>query len=223
MTEQLPVDDQPTLETAAPLVDAPAADAPFPGAPVDGAPFVGAPVAGAPAVEPIVQAPVDAPVEASAPAAPPPAATETVTCPECGAVATVTLNRRESHDFCRNCDYPLFWTPSKVFIDRAGAGDDSLRRLPGTVGRATVASITCPHCAEPNAVAAVVCIRCGRSLQPEAPPPPPPPPPPQPVYVPPPPVQAPPERDLHWLWFIAAFVVVLTGILVVLFVTHTIG
>src|SRR6185312_7518191 len=76
-------------------------------------------------------------------AAMPPALAETITCPECGTIAQVTLNRRESIDFCRNCDYPLFWTPSKVVRDSSDTGDESLRRLPGQAGRATVASLPC--------------------------------------------------------------------------------
>jgi len=40
--------------------------------------------------------------------------TEAVTCPECGAMQQVALSRREANDFCRNCDFPLFWTPALV-------------------------------------------------------------------------------------------------------------
>ena len=77
-------------------------------------------------------------------AAMPPALAETVTCPECGTIAQVTLNRRESMDFCRTCDYPLFWTPTKVVRDASGIerrvaapaagpgrpGDDRLAAVP---------------------------------------------------------------------------------------------
>ncbi|HKC27311.1 MAG TPA: hypothetical protein VKB75_04810, partial [Jatrophihabitans sp.] len=61
----------------------------------------------------------------------PPALPETVTCPECGTLGSVVLSRRDSADFCTNCDFPLFWTPSKIQLDRASISDDSLRRLPG--------------------------------------------------------------------------------------------
>ena len=96
----------------------------------------------------------------------PPGKSEQVTCPECGRVAMVTLTRRESVDFCESCDYPLFWTPNRILLDAASLYDDSLRRLPGTVGRVAIASLPCPHCAEPNQVTAVNCVRCGRPLHP---------------------------------------------------------
>jgi hypothetical protein len=158
------------------------------------------------------------------PASGPPPATETITCPECGSAAAVTLNRRDSSDFCRNCDYPLFWAPSKVLRDPSSTShEESLRRLPGTVGRATIASLTCPHCAEPNAVSAVTCVRCGLSLHVVAEPPPPPPP---PVYVPPPPtpVYVEPERGVAWwVWALIGAAFVLTVVLVVLIATGTFG
>ncbi|HEY2044575.1 MAG TPA: hypothetical protein VGH11_18000 [Jatrophihabitans sp.] len=142
-----------------------------------------------------------------------PAATnESITCPECGTVAVVSVNRRESADFCRNCDYPLFWSPSKVVRGPdSGAGDQALRRLPGTVGRVSIASLTCPSCAEPNAVTATVCIRCGHSLLPvEAPPPPLP---PTPVYQPPAAVYEAPARGVpRWVWVLVGLLLV--GVLV---------
>ena len=98
----------------------------------------------------------------------PPPATEFITCPECGTTASVTLNRRDSVDFCRTCDYPLFWTPSKIIRDPSDSSDESLRRLPGTVGRATVASLACPFCYEPNALSAQTCVRCGKPMHPVA-------------------------------------------------------
>jgi hypothetical protein len=170
------------------------------------------------------------PVPAAEPATAPTAyagassATEQVVCPECGATAVVTLNRRESADFCRTCDYPLFWTPANVLRSASdGSAEDTLRRLPGTVGRATVASQPCPHCAEPNALSAQVCIRCGRPMHLEerpAPPPPPPayvPPPPEPVYV------VPKRRIAWWVWALLALGVVATVVLIVLAVTGVIG
>jgi DNA-directed RNA polymerase subunit RPC12/RpoP len=131
-------------------------------------------------------------------------ATQTITCPECGTLGTVSVNRRESSDFCRTCDYPLFWVPSRVILD-AGDGSDgrSLRRLPGTVGRSTVASVTCPHCDEPNTVSALVCVRCGKSMHPELAAPP-----PEIVYVPTPaptPVTEPAKSRIPWWVWVMAF------------------
>jgi hypothetical protein len=184
----------------------------------------------APATEPstaFFEAGAFAPPHGSAPPFAPTAPTQAedrdrVTCPECGAVQDVHLNRRESIDFCRNCDFPLFWTPSEVIRDR-GAGDgEGLRRLPGTVGRSTLASTACPHCAELNLVTAETCIRCGRPMHPviEAPPPP-------PVYVPPPPpvvVPPPPPKDVPWwVWAVAIFGGLAVLIFAILLVTGTIG
>lgn len=175
---------------------------------------------------------IDAPlapdrVAADAPSAPSvievitPAATEVLTCPECGTSASVTVNRREASDFCRTCDYPLFWTPSRVYYDHAGrSADETLRRLPGTVGRATVASLACPHCAEPNALTALTCVRCGLLMHPvpELPEP-------EPVYAPPPPptVYVEPEKGVAWwVWALLAFSTAVLITLLILILTHTI-
>lgn len=151
----------------------------------------------------------------------PPAASESVTCPECGTVAQVTLNRRDSVDFCRTCDFPLFWTPSKVLRDGSDTSDQSLRRLPGQAGRATIASLPCPFCYEPNALNAETCIRCGRSMHPvEAPPP------PQPLYIAPPPapvVEAPKQKVAWWVWALLAAGAAALIVLVVLITTGTLG
>ena len=150
------------------------------------------------------------------------AASQVVTCPECGTVAQVTLNRRESRDFCRNCDYPLFWTPNKVFYDRSDGSEESLRRLPGTVGRATVASLACPHCSEPNALTAQTCVRCGRPMHlVEAPPPP-----PAPVVAPPPPPAPapPPDKGVSWwVWLVLGIGAAALITLVILILTHVIN
>jgi hypothetical protein len=150
----------------------------------------------------------------------PAATTELLTCPECGTAAHVTLNRREATDFCRVCDYPLFWTPSKILRDPSDRGDESLRRLPGTVGRATLAALACPFCSEPNALTAQTCVRCGRPLHPvEAPPPP-------QVYLPPPPAPVEPEPESKvawWVWALLAFGAAALITLIVLISTHVIG
>lgn len=146
---------------------------------------------------------------------------ENVTCPECGAPAVVTLNRRQAEDFCRHCDYPLFWTPSLVVLDGGNLGADSLRRLPGTTGRAMTASVACPHCAEPNPVTAVNCVRCGLAMQMAAPPPPP------PTYVPPPPpapLPVPVEKHVPWwVWLIVGLIVAAAITVGILVGTGTIG
>ena len=168
-----------------------------------------------------VYSPAPAESPASAAVAPPAPGRDRVTCPECGAVQEVYLNRRDAVDFCHSCDFPLFWTPSEVIRDR-GAGDgESLRRLPGTVGRNTLASTACPHCSELNLVSAQVCVRCGQPLHPvvEAPPP------PEPVYVPPPPpiVEPEPERGVPWWVWALAGVLVVAAVLLILFLTNVIN
>jgi hypothetical protein len=161
-----------------------------------------------------------APASTTAAVMPPPAA-DTITCPECGTIAQVTLNRRESMDFCRNCDFPLFWTPTKVVRDPSATTDESLRRLPGQAGRATVASLPCPFCYEPNALSAETCIRCHRPMHPveQAPPP------PAPVYVPPPApvVVETPHKVAWWVWALLGLGAALLVTLVVLIATGTIG
>lgn len=166
-----------------------------------------------------------APAEPASPtptvaAAMPPALAETVTCPECGTIAHVTLNRRESVDFCRTCDYPLFWTPSKVVRDTSDTGQESLRRLPGQAGRATIAALPCPFCYEPNALSAQTCIRCGRPMHPVEEPPPP----PAPIYVAPEPVVVEPVKKVAWwVWALLALGAAALIVLIVLIGTGTIG
>jgi hypothetical protein len=89
-----------------------------------------------------------------------------ITCPGCGTVSHFEELRRSSTEFCRSCDYPLFWARSTLVGARAGEvdGDTGLRRLPGTAGRTTVATVTCWACQEPNLVAATICVRCGSDL-----------------------------------------------------------
>jgi hypothetical protein len=148
-------------------------------------------------------------------------ATETVTCPECGTVSQVTLNRRESLDFCRTCDFPLFWTPTKVVRDPSSTTDESLRRLPGQAGRATIASLPCPFCYEPNALSAQTCIRCQRPMHPVEEPPP-----PAPVHVAPAPeplVVEPAAKVAWWVWALLALGAAALVVLVVLIATHKIG
>ena len=157
-------------------------------------------------MEPPLQPPLAVP-------APGPTTEHQVTCPECGTVAMVALSRRESDDFCARCDFPLFWTPTKIVLDSSGGSGESLRRLPGTSGQAVVASLACPHCSEGNPITAVTCARCGGLMNP-------PPPEPEPVVVaPPPPPPAPePERTLPWwAWVAGALTLLMLMALVVYF------
>lgn len=100
---------------------------------------------------------------------------EWVTCPECGEASMIDPAQRRAEDFCPNCDFPLFWARAAVVAMAGDATGASLRRLPGTVGRAATASVACPHCGEPNSPVAINCVRCGRPMvvEPE----------PEPVYV----------------------------------------
>ncbi len=158
------------------------------------------------AMEPALEPPLAVPTPGAA-------SEQQVTCPECGTVAMVALSRRESTDFCARCDYPLFWTPSKIVLDSGQSSGESLRRLPGTSGRVTVASRPCPHCAEGNLITAEVCARCGGLMDP--------PPEPEPVVVvaPPPPAPEPePERGLPWwAWIVGGLTLLLFMALVVYF------
>lgn len=121
-----------------------------------------------------------------------------VVCPECGTPAAVTLNRRDAVDFCATCDFPLFWTPTAIVRDGGEGQGDSLRRLPGTAGRQTVASIPCPSCAEANPVGTQTCLRCGGPMVIE------PLPEPEPVRAPEPPpaVVVAEKRPFPWYWLV---------------------
>ncbi len=132
---------------------------------------------------------------------------ESITCPECGTVAEVQLTRRESADFCAKCDFPLFWTPSTIQLGEGATDGATLRRLPGTAGKQTVASTACPHCYEANPITSDNCFRCGLPMVVAAAPAPPP-----VVYTPPPP--APEPRKLPWL--LIAFVGITAAVFVAL-------
>ncbi len=128
--------------------------------------------------------------------------TDVVTCPECGQLATVDMARRQADDFCRRCDFPLFWARGTVIAPEGAESGASLRRLPGTVGRAATAALICPHCSEPNSPAAEICVRCALSLHPVDIPE------PEPVVIAPPepePEPEPlPEKNFDWWWIVAA-------------------
>ena len=164
---------------------------------------------------------VEIPVVAEGSTPPPAPTSDLVSCPSCGTAATVTLNRRESRDFCRVCDYPLFWTPGAVVRDSAPGTGESLRRLPGQAGRVTVASQPCPTCAEPNALSALICIRCSGPMKIEVVVP------PEPVYIAPVPVFEPviieEKKVAWWVWALIAAGFVITVTLIVLAVTGVLG
>ena len=143
-----------------------------------------------------------------------PAAAETITCPECGEIASVEPGRRRSEDFCRRCDFPLFWARSAVVVPFGEETGASLRRLPGTVGRAATAALACPHCGEPNGPAALICVRCGGDMHPVAPPPP-------VVLAPPPPAPEPepePITPFPWWWVLVICLCLLVITVVVAYV-----
>lgn len=144
-----------------------------------------------------------------------------ITCPGCGTVTEVDDVRRHASEFCRTCDYPLFWArEAQLAVGDARVSEgEGLRRLPGTAGRIAVAHLTCWSCTEPNLSSATHCVRCEVDLS--GPPPVeapfvplPPPPPPAPIED-----QVPNDADaVNWPWLVAiAFVIGLIILLGVLF------
>jgi hypothetical protein len=89
-----------------------------------------------------------------------------ITCPSCGTVTYLGAVRRHAEEFCRTCDYPLFWARDAARLAGGDAVSEGagLRRLPGTAGRVTMASVSCWSCDEPNLALARVCVRCGVDL-----------------------------------------------------------
>ncbi len=130
-----------------------------------------------------------------------------VTCPECGHETELLTIRRSADEFCRHCDYPLFWAPTGLPGTVPGGNSDAtLRRLPGAGGRQRIGSKICPVCGELNPLTEIHCIRCTSELDPKPEPEPepepePPPPPPEPVYVAPE-----PDPEPSWWWFIGSMV-----------------
>jgi len=139
----------------------------------------------------------------------------TITCPDCGASAMVELTRRDALDFCQRCDFPLFWARDQVILgEPMDSSDDSLRRLPGTLGRVVIASVPCPHCNEPNLPTASLCVRCGLGMQAS---PPPPPPRPVPVSLPEPALEPLEDAPNHWwIWLLVLLTLLLVAGIVLL-------
>ena len=142
--------------------------------------------------------------------------TTMVVCPSCGTEAHLEGVTRSADEFCRKCDYPLFWAPAPTTIaslEEDGTAEATLRRLPGSSGRRAVASVPCPTCSELNAPTSLVCIRCGGPMvlaEPDPEPEPEPEPDPEPELVP-----IPDERS-NLLWWIALGVgLVLVTVLVI--------
>jgi hypothetical protein len=122
------------------------------------------------------------------------------------------MARRQADDFCRKCDFPLFWARGTVIAPEGAESGASLRRLPGTVGRAATAALICPHCSEPNSPAAEICVRCALSLHPVDIPE------PAPVVQAPEPEPEPdpePEPRFDWWWIVALMTVLMAVALVV--------
>jgi hypothetical protein len=146
-----------------------------------------------------------------------------VVCPNCEAVSYFDELGRDAGAFCRECDYPLFWTSGT----RGTVEDDldqghGVRRLPGVAGREASAWVACPRCQERNQMQRRVCVRCGADLHPvpvvvvpEPAPVPEPEPEPEPEPVPEP--EPEPEPRLWWpVALLASGVVVLVIVFVLI-------
>jgi hypothetical protein len=138
-----------------------------------------------------------------------------IDCPQCGTTSVVEFARRDAEGFCRVCDFPLFWARDRVEPPAGDAPADSgLRRLPGTVGHASLAALACPVCNEPNQPSARICVRCGSDMHPVVVAPPPPPPAPEPEPEP-----EPIPEPTRWRWWpIVVAAAVAIAVLVVLLI-----
>jgi hypothetical protein len=135
-----------------------------------------------------------------------------ISCPRCGLESTYDVIRKSYDEFCRRCDYPLFWAPSVAPVGAAVSGSDAaLRRLPGASGRSLIGTKDCWNCGELNASMRTLCVRCGVSLEkpveqeePE----------PEPVvlFIPPPPT---PQPEKGWRWWMWALLLLAIAIIVV--------
>jgi hypothetical protein len=132
-----------------------------------------------------------------------------VVCPSCQRAAEVNASRRNAEDFCRTCDYPLFWAVRNAADSpRPGGADTGLRRLPGTAGFASLAFVPCPSCTEPNAPRAVRCVRCNAEMHPAA------------VVAPAPVVEPPAPEEVvvappgHNWWLLATAAAAVLGLIV---------
>lgn len=128
-------------------------------------------------------------------------------CPSCGTVSWFEEIRRGADEFCRECDYPLFWARGNEPTRSAYSDEDpEVRRLPGTA-RVAVVTQECWSCRKPNPQTATVCVHCGSDLS--GPPAPAPAPPPVTVVVEAPPPPPPPPAPSIWPWVVLAVLFVL--------------
>lgn len=146
--------------------------------------------------------------------------TTTITCPSCGTAAALDGLNRTAEEFCRKCDYPLFWAPVPATLaamngDEATA-ETTLRRLPGANGRRAVASVPCPSCSELNAPTSLVCHRCGGPMVLVEPEPEPEPEPEEELEPEPEMIEIPEERSNLWWWVALGIGLVLVTVLVIL-------
>lgn len=123
-------------------------------------------------------------------------------CPECGNPSHVLTAHYTADEFCRYCDYPLFWAPgTPAAVLPVATSEASRWRKPGEAGRVPEGSKECPACGELNDPNHTHCWRCRSELYPK-PPVPAPPPPPRRVRVPAAPAPAP--WWYLWRWWILA-------------------
>jgi hypothetical protein len=144
-----------------------------------------------------------------------------ITCPSCGTEAMLERVTRSADEFCRKCDYPLFWAPIPTTLASLEGEEDSaettLRRLPGANGRRAVASIPCPTCAELNPPTSLVCHRCnGPMVLPDEPEPEPEPEAELEPMPAPEPIEIPEERSTLWWWIALALGLVIVTVAVIL-------
>jgi len=86
-----------------------------------------------------------------------------IACPQCGAPNSDPQGQRSGDAFCKDCDYPLFFTLGVVqHIDLDD--DAATSRLPGVGGRDRRVWLPCPECGELNPRDGVHCLRCGAVL-----------------------------------------------------------
>lgn len=139
---------------------------------------------------------------------------EAVTCPECGEISVIDPTARRAADFCAYCDFPLFWAKASVVAFTTADTSASLRRLPGTEGKAAAAAVNCPHCGEPNNPTALLCLRCSLPMI-VAEPIPEPEPDPEPDPEPEPEPEPEPDDPAYLWWAIFGLVAALAIVLVV--------
>lgn len=100
-----------------------------------------------------------------------------IVCPECSTETFIddkdSFLEGSPDEFCRNCDFPLFWAPADAVRTETAVAVDPpqvspLRRLPGTEGLEMSTGIRCWNCGEMNDPEHPhdTCWRCGELLEP---------------------------------------------------------